>query len=143
MTATLLTAGSTKALGRSAGAVGNCLTRLATAGQVRQVSTKPRRYSSATPSTRQTSPDPAVAGGEVMKVIGLGSPDDVQCRFDACEIDVLVEVLRDLRAKATRDAADTYTRITPPDLTTDASQPTNRAGHRRLHAEPRRDWARR
>jgi DNA-binding transcriptional ArsR family regulator len=37
-----------KALGRSAGAVGNCLTRLAAAGQVRQVSEKPRRYSSAT-----------------------------------------------------------------------------------------------
>jgi len=36
-----------KALGRSAGAVGNCLTRLAAAGQVRQVSEKPRRYSSA------------------------------------------------------------------------------------------------
>ena len=35
-----------KALGRSAGAVGNCLTRLAAAGQVRQVSDKPRRYSS-------------------------------------------------------------------------------------------------
>jgi DNA-binding transcriptional ArsR family regulator len=36
-----------KALGRSAGAVGNCLTRLAAAGQVRQVSEKPRRYGSA------------------------------------------------------------------------------------------------
>jgi DNA-binding IclR family transcriptional regulator len=35
-----------KALGRSAGAVGNCLTRLAGAGRVRQVSDKPRRYSS-------------------------------------------------------------------------------------------------
>jgi hypothetical protein len=40
-----------KALGRSAGAVGNCLTRLAVAGQVRQVSEKPRRYSSATPAS--------------------------------------------------------------------------------------------
>ncbi|MGH2947557.1 MAG: MarR family transcriptional regulator [Solirubrobacteraceae bacterium] len=37
-----------KALGRSTGAVGNCLTRLAAAGRVRQVSDKPRRYSSAT-----------------------------------------------------------------------------------------------
>jgi DNA-binding IclR family transcriptional regulator len=37
-----------KALGRSAGAVGNCLTRLAAAGRVRQVSDKPRRYSSTT-----------------------------------------------------------------------------------------------
>lgn len=36
-----------KALGRSAGAVGNCLTRLAAASRVRQVSDKPRRYSSA------------------------------------------------------------------------------------------------
>lgn len=41
-----------KALGRSAGAVGNCLVRLAAAGQVRQVSEHPRRYSSAT--TRAT-----------------------------------------------------------------------------------------
>jgi len=37
-----------KELGRSAGAVGNCLTRLAATGRVRQVSDKPRRYSSAT-----------------------------------------------------------------------------------------------
>jgi hypothetical protein len=48
-----------------------------------------------------------------MKVIGLGSPDDVRVRFDACEIDVLVDVLRDLRAKATRDAADTYATTSP------------------------------
>ncbi|MEA2180896.1 MAG: hypothetical protein QOF69_81, partial [Solirubrobacteraceae bacterium] len=34
-----------KALERSPGAVGNCLARLAAAGQVRQVSEKPRRYS--------------------------------------------------------------------------------------------------
>jgi len=40
-----------KALGRSAGAVGNCLVRLAAAGQVRQVSEQPRRYSSAAPSS--------------------------------------------------------------------------------------------
>jgi len=33
-----------KALGRSAGAVGNCLVRLAAVGQVRQVSERPRRY---------------------------------------------------------------------------------------------------
>jgi hypothetical protein len=51
-----------------------------------------------------------------MKVIGLGSPDDVRVRFDACEIDVLVDVLRDQRAKATRDAADTYA-TTPPGQT--------------------------
>lgn len=31
-------------LGRSAGAVGNCLTRLTGAGRVRQVSKQPRRY---------------------------------------------------------------------------------------------------
>lgn len=40
-----------KALGRSAGAVGNCLTRLAATDQVRQVSEKPRRYSSVAPSS--------------------------------------------------------------------------------------------
>jgi DNA-binding transcriptional ArsR family regulator len=43
-----------KGLGRSAGAVGNCLVRLATAGQVRQVSERPRRYASAPrPSTKR------------------------------------------------------------------------------------------
>jgi DNA-binding transcriptional ArsR family regulator len=43
-----------KALGRSAGAVGNCLARLTAAGQMRQVSERPRRYSSATtPSTKR------------------------------------------------------------------------------------------
>jgi len=40
-----------KALGRSAGAVGNCLARLTGAGQVHQVSEKPRRYTSATPAS--------------------------------------------------------------------------------------------
>lgn len=39
-----------KALGRSAGAVGNCLIRLAATDQVRRVSEKPRRYSSVGPS---------------------------------------------------------------------------------------------
>jgi DNA-binding IclR family transcriptional regulator len=34
-----------KGLGRSAGAVGNCLARLSAAGRVRQVSDRPRRYS--------------------------------------------------------------------------------------------------
>lgn len=43
-----------------------------------------------------------------MKVIGLGAPDDVRVRFHACEMDVLVDVLRDQRASATRDAAETY-----------------------------------
>jgi hypothetical protein len=42
-----------------------------------------------------------------MKAIGVGSPDDVHVRFDACELDVLVNVIRDLRSKATRDAAQT------------------------------------
>lgn len=37
-----------KARGRSTGAVDNCLTRLADAGRVPQVSDKPRRYGSAT-----------------------------------------------------------------------------------------------
>lgn len=34
-----------KALERSSGAIGNCLTRLATANKVKQVSDKPLRYS--------------------------------------------------------------------------------------------------
>ena len=42
-----------KALGRSAGAVGNCLTRLAAAGQVRQASEKPRRYSAVQRSSQR------------------------------------------------------------------------------------------
>ena len=42
-----------KALGRSAGAVGNCLTRLAAAGRVRKVSEKPRRYTSTTSTPRR------------------------------------------------------------------------------------------
>jgi biotin operon repressor len=41
-----------KALGRSVGAVGNCLSRLAAAGRLRQVSDKPRRYSSAASASR-------------------------------------------------------------------------------------------
>jgi hypothetical protein len=37
-----------------------------------------------------------------MKVIGLGSPDDVRVRFSACEMDVLVDVaVRDARADST------------------------------------------
>lgn len=50
-----------------------------------------------------------------MKVVGLGSPDDVRVRFDACEIEVLVDVVRDLRANATRDAADAYATTSPRD----------------------------
>jgi DNA-binding IclR family transcriptional regulator len=42
-----------KALGRSAGAVGNCLTRLAAAGRVSQVSDKPRRHRSAASASRK------------------------------------------------------------------------------------------
>jgi DNA-binding IclR family transcriptional regulator len=42
-----------EALGRSGGAVGNCLTRLAAAGRVRKVSDKPRRYSSTESSPRK------------------------------------------------------------------------------------------
>ena len=38
-----------KALGRSAGAVGNCLTRLAATDRVRQVGERPRRYRSTAP----------------------------------------------------------------------------------------------
>jgi DNA-binding IclR family transcriptional regulator len=42
-----------KALGRSGGAVGNCLTRLAAAGRVRKVSDRPRRYSSSRTTPRR------------------------------------------------------------------------------------------
>jgi hypothetical protein len=48
-----------------------------------------------------------------MKVIGLGAPDDLRVHFDACEIDVLVDVLREQRANATRDAAQTYATTSP------------------------------
>jgi hypothetical protein len=50
-----------------------------------------------------------------MKVIGLGSPEKLRVAFDACEMDVLVDVLRDLRARATSDAADTYATAAPRD----------------------------
>jgi hypothetical protein len=43
-----------------------------------------------------------------VKVIGLGAPDSVRVGFDACEVDVLVGVLREQRADATRDAAEIY-----------------------------------
>lgn len=43
-----------KALGRSTGAVGNCLARLAVVGQVRQVSERPRRYRSAASASRKS-----------------------------------------------------------------------------------------
>jgi DNA-binding IclR family transcriptional regulator len=42
-----------KALGRSGGAVGNSLSRLAAAGRVRKVSDKPRRYSSTKSALRK------------------------------------------------------------------------------------------
>jgi DNA-binding transcriptional ArsR family regulator len=44
-----------KALGRSTGAVGNCLTRLAAADRVRQVGEKPRRYRGATSGSSKRS----------------------------------------------------------------------------------------
>jgi hypothetical protein len=52
-----------KGLGRSSGAVGNCLARLAAAGQVRQVSDHPRRYSTTArrSSTRAGAPRPGDA----------------------------------------------------------------------------------
>lgn len=43
-----------------------------------------------------------------MKVIGLGTPHSMRIRFDACEIDVLVDVLRQQRTRATLDTADAY-----------------------------------
>jgi hypothetical protein len=87
-----------KALGRSAGAVGNCLTRLAAAGRVHQVSDK-RGATAAPPPHRAARP---FAKGDVMKVIGLGSPDDVRVRFDAGEMDVPTS-RPDLRLAARRD----------------------------------------
>jgi hypothetical protein len=53
----------------------------------------------------------------------LGSPDQVRVRVEACEIDVLVDVLRDVRTKATRDAADTYATTPRRDRSTTASTP--------------------
>ena len=47
-----------KALGRSGGAVGNCLTRLAAAGRVRMVSDEPRRYRSTTSSPDKSARPP-------------------------------------------------------------------------------------
>jgi hypothetical protein len=46
-----------------------------------------------------------------MKVIGLGAPDCVRIRFEASEIGVLVDVLREQRTRATLDAAETYGRV--------------------------------
>jgi hypothetical protein len=43
-----------------------------------------------------------------VKVIGLGAPDSVRVRFDGCELDVLIDVLRDQRSDATHEAAETY-----------------------------------
>jgi hypothetical protein len=43
-----------------------------------------------------------------VKVIGLGAPDSVRISFADRELDVLVDVLRDQRADATREAAETY-----------------------------------
>jgi len=48
-----------------------------------------------------------------MSAIGLGSPDELRLHVDACEIDVLVDVLREQRANATRDAAQTYATTSP------------------------------
>jgi hypothetical protein len=45
-----------------------------------------------------------------MKVTGWGNPDQVRIRFARCEVDLLVDVLRQERAEATRVAAETYDR---------------------------------
>lgn len=50
-----------------------------------------------------------------MKVIGLGAPDRVRIRFTACEVDLLLDVLRRQRARATLDAAESYGRVTRDD----------------------------
>jgi hypothetical protein len=46
-----------------------------------------------------------------MRVTGLGAPDSVRVHFRACEVDVLVDVLCEHRAQATRDAAETYATV--------------------------------
>jgi hypothetical protein len=46
-----------------------------------------------------------------MKVVGLGGPHRVRIRFAPCEIDLLVDILREQRANATLPAADTYGRV--------------------------------
>jgi|GEM_PF-5920049 len=43
-----------------------------------------------------------------MTVIGLGSPDSVRVRFERCQLDVLVDVLREQRRTATLGASETY-----------------------------------
>lgn len=43
-----------------------------------------------------------------MKIIGYGDPRSVRIRFQTRELDVLVDVLRDLRADATQQASTTY-----------------------------------
>jgi hypothetical protein len=50
-----------------------------------------------------------------MKVIGVGAPEIVRIRFAACELDLLVDVLREQRARATLDAAETYGRVARDD----------------------------
>ncbi len=50
-----------------------------------------------------------------MKVVGLGAPRSVRIRFQIRELDVLVDVLRELRARATHDASDTYARVPADD----------------------------
>lgn len=43
-----------------------------------------------------------------MKVTGWGNPDQLRIRFARCEGDLLVDALRELRAEATRVAAETH-----------------------------------
>lgn len=43
-----------------------------------------------------------------MKVTGLGTPESVRARFRTAEVDVLVDVLRERRAQATREAATAH-----------------------------------
>lgn len=50
-----------------------------------------------------------------MKVVGLGAPASVRIRFQVRELDVLVDVLREQRARATREASDTYARVSAED----------------------------
>jgi hypothetical protein len=57
------------------------------------------------PSSSSPMRAPGVSGHEGHR---MGNPDQVRIRFARCEVDLLVDVLRQLRAEATRTAAETY-----------------------------------
>ena len=98
-----------KALGRSGWRGGQLPDPVGRRRPRAQVSDKPRRYSTSTPSTTTpgAAPTSARRGSHEGDRAGVTRRRSVSA-FDACELDVLVDVVRDLRAKATRDAADAY-----------------------------------